>query len=405
MSGFLRGYVRSVVGIGMMGWGAMISAVSAEGPAFTAITLDENIGRVCYAVTVADMDGDGDQDVVALSESRVVWYDQPQWRPHVIVQDQTPLDNVCMAAHDIDGDGQIDLAIGAGWTKAGSLHWARRSASGDGLWSVLPIGHELNVHRMRWADVLGTGRPQLVVSPLNASRGEGVRLLAFEIPSRPDQEPWPSTVLNDRLNRMHNHWHVDLDGQGAIDTLTASREGLSLVTGAGDAWSSALLSHGVAGAGDPNMNGVGEVRVGQLRSGRRFIATVEPMHGDHLAVYMEKREADKQPIEGRWERVIIDRGFQRGHALGIADFDGDGSEDIAMGHSDTPGAFGVRLYCYREEGKGRWQASIVDEGGMATEDLAVADLTGDGLPDIVAGGRSTQNVKLYVHQGYKTPAP
>ncbi|MFM7833434.1 MAG: hypothetical protein ACKPJD_16705 [Planctomycetaceae bacterium] len=35
---------------------------------------------------------------------------------------------------------------------------------------------------------------------------------------------------------------------------------------------------------------------------------------------------------------------------------------------------------------------------MATEDLAVADLTGDGRPDIVAGGRATHNVRLYVNQ-------
>ena len=29
----------------------------------------------------------------------------------------------------------------------------------------------------------------------------------------------------------------------------------------------------------------------------------------------------------------------------------------------------------------------------------LADLTGDGRPDIVAGGRATHNVKLYVNQG------
>jgi hypothetical protein len=41
----------------------------------------------------------------------------------------------------------------------------------------------------------------------------------------------------------------------------------------------------------------------------------------------------------------------------------------------------------------------MDAGGMATEDLMVADLTGDNRPDIVAGGRGTHNVKLYVNEG------
>ena len=36
---------------------------------------------------------------------------------------------------------------------------------------------------------------------------------------------------------------------------------------------------------------------------------------------------------------------------------------------------------------------------MATEDLFVLDLTGDGRPDILAGGRNTHNVKLYVNKG------
>jgi hypothetical protein len=38
---------------------------------------------------------------------------------------------------------------------------------------------------------------------------------------------------------------------------------------------------------------------------------------------------------------------------------------------------------------------------MATEDLTVADLTGDGRPDILAGGRATGNVRLYVNQETK----
>jgi hypothetical protein len=40
---------------------------------------------------------------------------------------------------------------------------------------------------------------------------------------------------------------------------------------------------------------------------------------------------------------------------------------------------------------------VVDAGGVATEDLVVADFNGDGRLDIVAGGRATHNVKLYVN--------
>jgi hypothetical protein len=38
---------------------------------------------------------------------------------------------------------------------------------------------------------------------------------------------------------------------------------------------------------------------------------------------------------------------------------------------------------------------MIDAGGMAAEDLTVADLDADGRPDIIASGRRTANVRIY----------
>lgn len=371
-----------------------LSALSraAQFPSFHTQVIDPDVGKVCYALTIADVNGDGRDDIVAVTENRVLWYEAPDWSPHVILENQTPLDNVCIAAHDIDRDGKVDFAIGAGWTRIGTLHWIERSADPTALWKVHSIGEELSTHRMRWADVLGTGEPQLVVSPLNASPGNaGARLIAFEIPKDPAADRWPSTVLNAELNRMHNHWHVDLNGDGLLDTLTASREGVGLIRRAGEDWVRDVLGNGAA-AEQPDQRGNGEIKLGRLQNGIRYITTVDPMHGHSVAVYLE-------PATGAtaWTRHVIDSGFQRGHALWTEDIDGDGSDEIAFGHSDTPGTFGVIVYdCVSDDGQ-TWEKHVVDEGGMATEDLIVHDLTGDGRPDIVAGGRATHNVKLYVN--------
>jgi hypothetical protein len=45
---------------------------------------------------------------------------------------------------------------------------------------------------------------------------------------------------------------------------------------------------------------------------------------------------------------------------------------------------------------------MVDDGGMATEDLIVGDFNGDKRPDIVASGRSTRNVKIYWNETKRT---
>ncbi len=371
-----------------------ISHAADAFPKFEEKVLDPEIGKVCYAVTLADVDGDGKRDIVAVSENRVLWYQNPTWKKRVIIEDQTPLDNVCIAPLDIDGDGKVDFALGAGWTKIGTLHWLTRGDSLDKPWSVHQLGEEKWTHRMRWADVLGTGTPQLVVSPLNATVGDGVRLTAFSIPENNKTGRWRGTVLNGDFNRMHNHWHLDFDSSGSIDTLTASREGVHLVRRNKDGWSKTKLGTGET-ADEPNKSGAGEIKTGKLANGTVFITTVEPMHGHTLAVYTSPKEG-----ETLWQRHIVDTGFKRGHALWTADVDGDGSDEIVFGHSDTPETFGVIVYDCQNESGTKWNKHVVDSGGMATEDLIVEDLTGDGRPDIIAGGRATHNLKLYIN----TPA-
>ncbi len=363
-------------------------------PEFKPKVIDANIGKVCYAVTHADVDGDGKRDIVAVSENRVLWYQAPGWKPHVMIKDQTPRDNVCIAPLDIDGDGKIDFALGAGWTGKGTLHWIRRGKSLDEPWQVHQVGVERWTHRMRFADVLGKGRPQLVVSPLNATVGSGIRLLAFEIPKQPARSRWMPTVLSHELNRVHNHWHVDFDKDGVIDTLVASREGVHLVRRGKDGWTRTKLGTGAKGA-NPNLSGAGEIKLGRLAGGAVYIATVEPMHGTALVVYTApKKNAPKGSL---WQRHVIDSGFRRGHALWTADMDKDGSDEIVFGHSDTPKVHGVNVYDARDATGATWTKHVVDAGGVATEDLVVADFNGDGRPDIVAGGRATHNVKLYVN--------
>ena len=129
-----------------------------------------------------------------------------------------------------------------------------------------------------------------------------------------------------------------------------------------------------------------------------LIATIEPMHGTSLVVYLQSK---KDPA--KFERRVLDDSFRRGHALWLADVDGDNMDEIIVGHSDTGAGEnrkrGVYVFDAQDATGTKWVKHVIDEGGVAVEDAVAGDLTGDGRIDIVAGGRYTHNIKLYVNLG------
>ncbi|HMF14387.1 MAG TPA: VCBS repeat-containing protein, partial [Gemmataceae bacterium] len=186
-------------------------------PRFEMQEIAKDLG-VGYAVLLVDVNGDGKKDIVVVDQKRVVWYENPTWKRRIIIENQTKPDNVCIAAYDIDGDGQIDFALGADWrpfdTKSGgTIQWLKRGKTLDEKWTVYPIGEEPTVHRMRFVDIDGSGKPHLVVAPLmgrnstqkaNWMDGSPVRILAFKIPKDPRKDRWEPEVVNENLHVVHN---------------------------------------------------------------------------------------------------------------------------------------------------------------------------------------------------------
>ena len=94
--------------------------------------------------------------------------------------------------------------------------------------------------------------------------------------------------------------------------------------------------------------------------------------------------------------VTLDETLNAGHALAIADLLGNGSPQIVAGwrSADKSGKVGIRLYVAGKAGD-PWSQHVIDDNTMACEDLKVADLNQDGKLDIVAAGRASKNLKIY----------
>ncbi len=363
---------------------------------------------VGYAVVLADVDGDGKNDIVVVDTNRVLWYQNPTWKARVMIQGGTKPDNVCIAAHDIDGDGQIDFAVGADWkpfntSSGGTLQWLKRGKTLDDPWTVHAIDTEPTVHRMKFIDIDGMGKPALISIPLmgrgssakaNWMDGQPVRVTAYRIPKDPVRDRWTPEVLSEALHVVHNF--VGIRGSGnAQNILAASYEGVSLIAKSDGKWTTRKI--GAGNQDDPKKNlGASEIKMGSLKSGKKFIATVEPWHGFQIVAYSEPAD-----LIGMWERHVIDDELKWGHAVSVADLDGDGSDEIIIGVRDDGGKErrGVRIYRATDNRGVNWSRQIVDSGNVAVEDLAAADLDGDGRIDLVAVGRATKNVRIFWNQG------
>jgi hypothetical protein len=384
-------------------------------PTFEMKEIAKDLG-VGYAVLLVDLNGDGKKDIVVVDQKRVVWYENPTWKRRTILEGQTKPDNVCIAAHDIDGDGQLDLALGADWkpfnTKdGGTLQWLKRGKTLDDPWTLYPIAEEPTVHRIHFADLKGTGEMSLVLGPLmgrnstkekNWMDGSPVRVLAYKIPKDPTRDRWVPEVIDESLHVVHNFIPVPAgDGKRkGMDLLTASYDGVHLLSADGDKWSRQQLGKGNQDNPDSN-RGASEIKRGKLKDGSPFLATIEPWHGNQVVVYTPSKDP-KAP----WDRHVIDDKLKWGHAVWCADLDGDGNDEIIIGVrdnlSDKPGEkCGVRIYKALDQTRTKWERHLIDEGGVAVEDLAAADLHGDGRIDIVAVGRATHNVRIYRNAGKK----
>jgi hypothetical protein len=346
-----------------------------------------------YQVVVSDINHDGKPDLIALASGmkELVWFENPGWQRHVLAGNISRPINC--AAWDIDGDGIPEIALAHEFANdpaksVGIVSLLKHKSDPSLPWEMTEIDRLSTSHRLRWIDIDGKGKKVLVNAPLAGAQVKppdyrGAVPLVFYRPSS-----WKREIISEELEGvLHGIFITDWDNDGRDDLLTASFMGIDLFTfGKNRRWRRTRIANGNADARP--RGGSSEIAVGKL--GRaRFLAAIEPWHGNQVVTYRQEGKT--------WKRDVIDTSLNDGHVLLTADLNMDGKDEIIAGYRGQ----GRSVYVYSaEDANGRrWSRQTLDNGGIAAAGCAVADLNGDGRPDVVCIGSATTNLKWYENIG------
>jgi hypothetical protein len=404
--------------------------VGSSGPGFSARAGDVEFDRIviddkfpgAYQVEVADVNGDRKPDVIAVGGGTCAWFENPTWKKRVVTGPKQTPGVISSATADIDGDGKAEIAIAYEFAMneptKGKLLLASQGKGIEDAWTLSHLADVGSIHRLRFAKVDHEAPPALVVAPIFGPTAkpptfqqEGAQILIFQrrLGARPGtgglgggdshpkgvpSPPWFQRKL-DPLPVLHAIDVVDFAGDGSQEILGASNLGVTcfhlLATGS-------TFERLVAGApGSAPKTGASEVHIGRRKSGRRFLATIEPWHGTDVAIYLargltrtlEIGAGSVVPERKFGPRTRIDDTLTDGHALWVADVDGDGDDEVFAGHRGKD----HRVSMYDFDGK-IWVRTVLDRD-IAAQDLRGGDLDANGVPDVVAVGGSTHNVVWY----------
>ena len=204
----LIGWILASTAVGVLAEQANVppsptSPSSAGAPVvgFTPHTIDTGLTGG-YQVVIADLNRDGRPDVIALASglTELRWYENPGWRRHVLVTGIAQAINA--AASDVDGDGIPEIALAHGFSNVyaqslGIVSILTHQADPAGPWSIKEVDRVPTSHRLRFADIDGSGKKVLVNFPLIGPHAvapdyrDHVALLMY----RPPQ--WTREVITD----------------------------------------------------------------------------------------------------------------------------------------------------------------------------------------------------------------
>jgi hypothetical protein len=213
------------------------------------------------SVFVADVDGDGDKDILsaAFSEDDISWWENTSgngrsWTKRTIAAAYDGASSVVAA--DVDGDGDIDV-LGAGWIQDSITWW--ENGAGNGLaWTEHVISSTFDgANSVFAADVDGDGDIDLIGSAYYAND------VAWWENTAGDGSAWTMNILDANFFGVHEVKASDIDSDGNMDVLAAGvNSSISWWQNTNNAWTKHALPGPAAASVDAtDVDGDGDIDI------------------------------------------------------------------------------------------------------------------------------------------------
>jgi len=313
-------------------------------------------------VAAADLDGDGDRDLAAVSyDNQVVWMEHRDGSDTTRTRRYAPprtLDDaaagaISIDAADLDGDGDQDLLAAA-----------------------------FRDDRIRWYENRTVAESDTTAGADRDPRFASPRTFAGGVPG----------AMTVRA--------ADLDGDGDQDVLLAARSG---------GWIGWCENRGQRPTGVPNftapkriarsIDGMEEVRLADLdEDGDRDV--IVAAYSENRVLWVENR----QDASGNAfaEPKSIGTGADAPLSVAAADLDGDGDRDVLAGLAGTDR---VVWYPHRspmetsDSTRSFGDAREIAEGVADPESIDARDVDGDGAPDVVTSSFGGSDIVWHINEG------